>query len=240
MKNVYFFENKIDVFLTPYLSMKIDKQTIACPYWMNKLKNGKVVARGIYNGKGTARQIQRNVQKRLEYNPDRKRYLKSVESLVKFARSIRIGIDCSGLAYRILARLLQLKYFNCNKLSLDDVFKGGIRKTNSLMLTSAPFAVPVRKWQEYRLGDLIRINGANHVAVVIAVTNDLLTYVHSSWSTEVTGVHKGTVRRIKNEDGLAAQKWDEKTKTGENFGEKYFHQDKSDDVYRLNIFNDNG
>ena len=240
MKDTTFFTRKIEEFITPYLSMKIDKKTVTCPYWMNKLKNGKVVARGIYNGKGTARQIQRCIQKRLEQSPDRKRYLKSYDSLVKFARSIRAGIDCSGLAYRILNKLIQLNYHRCSVRSLNDIFEGGFRKTNSLKLTSEPFAVPVRNWQMYRMGDLIRINGAHHVAVILSVKNDLLTYIHSSWSTEVTGVHKGTIRRVKNEGGLTAQKWDEKTKIGENFGEKYFHQDKGDGVYRLKIFYDNG
>ena len=240
MNDLSFFTRKIEEFLTPYLSMKIDKKTISCPYWMNKLKNGKVVARGMYNGKGTARQIQYCIQKRLEKNPDQKRCLKSVVSLVKYARSIRAGIDCSGLAFRILNKLIQLNYRGCNERTLRDIFTGGIRKTNSKMLTSAPFAVPVNKWQNYRLGDLIRINGVHHVAVILTVTNDLLTYVHSSWSTEVTGVHKGTIQRVKNEGGLAVQKWDERTKTGENFGDKYFHQDKGDGVYRLKFFNNYG
>lgn len=240
MKDASFFENKIEQFLYLYLNMEIDKFTIACPYWMNKIVNDKVAVRGIFNGKGTARQIQRSILMRLNHHPDRLQLQESANSLKKFARANRIGLDCSGLAYRILARLVQLNYFNCKARSLNDVFTGGIRKTNSLRLTGPKYAVVVEKWSQYRLGDLIRINGAHHVAVILSVKNELLTYVHSSWSTSVTGVHKGTIRQLDPNGNLGDQFWQEKTKLGENFGKKYFHENKGDNVYRLKIFSDNG
>lgn len=239
MNDLTFFENKIEQFLAPYLKMEIGNFIIACPYWMNKLSNGKVAVRGIFNGKGTAKQIQRVILARLSKHPERLYHLKTDQSLVKFARSIRIGLDCSGLAYRMLARLVQLNYFDCKVRSLNDVFTDGIRKTNSLRLTSPAYAVSVEKWNQYRLGDLIRINGAHHVAVILSVKNNLLTYVHSSWSTSVTGVHKGIIKLLRPAGNLGDQLWEEKTKHGENFGNKFFHPTKGDNVYRLNIFSNN-
>jgi len=237
MRDDKYIEKKIEDFITSYLRMDIFGTVICCPYWMNKIEDGKVIIRGIYNGKGTASQIKRALHNHVASSPDKPHILSDPKMLSNFAKMEHIGIDCSGLAYRVLQELVRLKYPHCTVASLNDVFAQGIRRTNANTLTSAPHAMRIDdKTISYRLGDLIRINSSHHVAVILSSNEERLIYVHSSAVTAQAGVHKSSISITDANKSLSFQKWEEKTKTGDNFGKKYFHPDKGDGVYRLKIF----
>ncbi|MBI5452661.1 hypothetical protein HY945_04310 [Candidatus Gottesmanbacteria bacterium] len=229
---------KIHNFIREYSEMNIDGIVISCPYWMNRLKEGKVVLRGFANGKGEASEIREEIIRRLQKLPPELRFPLTPSNLQKFARRERIGIDCSGFAYRILNQLVYLKYKNIHINTLEEIFSGGINKTNVRTLTGLDYCVKVDEILDFQLGDMVRLWGGKHVAVILDATGSKVVYVHSSHlSTQTQGVHLAEIKIVDSSKSLAQQEWLEKTRTGENFGMKYFHPDKGDGVYRLKIFN---
>lgn len=215
--------------------MDVEGLVVNCPYWVNKIKEGKVVLRGYLDGKGKADEIRQELMKRIQKEANTNFQL-TPEYIQKFAKRERIGIDCSGLAYRVLEELVRLKYANCNLLNLSEVFEGGINRTNTNTLILRDYCLKVDKISDIRLGDLIRMMNGRHVAVVLEVKKSQITYVHSSHLTKIQGVHFGTIE-IKNlNKSLKHQQWLEQTRRGDNFGKKYFHEGNGDGVYRLKIF----
>lgn len=228
----------IDQFIKRYADMDIGGMTIHCPYWMNKLKDGKVVLRGFANGKGTATEIREELSKRLKQLPEESKFELTAENLRKFARRERIGIDCSGFVYRVLDHLLFLGYGNTGYEKLDLFFSGGISKTNVRRLTDPQYSQEVKNIKDFQLGDMIRLWGGKHIAIVIKNNKTEILYAHSSWlSTKIQGVHTSIMQISKVNKSLRDQQWMEETRTGENFGKKYFNPEKGDGVFRLKIFN---
>lgn len=228
---------KILEFIQQYEELNINGVVINCPYWMNKLADGKVILRGFANGKGSAKEIREELIKRLHNLSSGLKFELTPENLRKFARRERIGIDCSGLAYRILDELLNLSFRNTKFKNLDNVFDGGINKTNVKRLTSPQYSKEITNIKDFKLGDMIKLWGGKHIAIIIRNDKKEILYAHSSrFSTKVQGVHTSIIQIIEVNNSLSAQKWIEETRSGENFGKKRFDAEKGDGVFRLKIF----
>lgn len=221
--------------------MNINGVVINCPYWMNKLADGKVILRGFANGKGGAAEIREELIKKVKTLSQETKFESTPENLRKFTRRERIGIDCSGIAYRVLNELVHLHYKNCTVSDLAEVFTGGINKTNANMLTNTAFCVGINKVKEFQLGDMIRMRGGKHIAIIIRVDSNEITYVHSSsLAANIQGIHTSNIQIIKAEGILEDQVWMQVSRHGENFGRKYFDPASGDGVFRLKIFNQHG
>ncbi len=230
-------KEKILGFVHKYTKMDISGMVICCPYWMNRLKEGKVILRGFTNGKGSAEEIRDELIERLNGLSPEDRFELTPENLRKFAKREKIGIDCSGFVYRVLDQLVQKKYQGCNLSNLKQVFTGGIDGTNARILSSKDFCIPVIKVKDFRLGDMIRLWYGKHIAVIIDVNDKEIVYAHtSSLSTKIQGAHTSLVRIIDADKPLEYQDWEEQTREGDNFGKKRFNSQKGDGVFRLKIF----
>lgn len=229
--------NSIYEFIRKYAEMEIDELVINCPYWMNKFKDGKVAIRGFANGKGSAEEIREELIRRLKSLSHESQFELTIENLVKFAKRERIGIDCSGLIYKVLDELLHLGYGNTNYKNLDNIFSGGIDKTNVKRLTSLQYSREIKNIKDFKLGDMIRLWGGKHTAIIILNNQKKILYAHSSsLSTKIQGVHTSIIQIIELTRSLKDQRWLEKARTGENFGKKYFSPEEGDGVFRLKIF----
>ncbi len=221
-------------FIKQYLKINLGEISVPCPYWSNKIKNGLVVIRGFQNGKGKAEEIKSELQKRLlpdNLNID----LFTPLYIQKFAKKERIGIDCSGLAFRVLEELVRLRYKNCSVDNLTQVFPEGISRVNVKKITDINYCIEINDLKEVQTGDLIRMMGGKHVVVIIKSENNSVTYIHSSHITSTQGVHLGFIT-LKEDLPLEKQNWLEKTKREENFGQRYYYPHKGDGIYRLKIF----
>jgi len=230
-------EQEIKNFIMQYTQMDIGGIVINCPYWMNKERNGKIVFRGFANGKGGAQEIREELVKRYNQLPPELKFDLNQDNLRKFARRERIGIDCSGFVYRVLEELLRLGYKNTGYENLDKVFSGGINKTDAERLTDRQYCKELKNISAIEIGDVIRLWGGKHAAIIIQNDQKEITYAHSSWlSTKIQGVHTSIIQIIEVQKSLRDQHWMEETRSGENFGKKYFRPEEGDSVFRLKIF----
>lgn len=221
-------ENIIRKSIDGYLYMDLGAITVHCPYWSNKLKDGKVVNRGQFNGKGTSNAIRDALIKSL--NQLASQNALSAENIRKLAKREKVGIDCSGLAYRILDELLKSLH---QRKSMDEIFSGGINKTNVKRLTDSKLTLEINHINDILPGDLIKMMGGRHVLLVLKNDGKTIEYIHSSKSTEIQGVHLGSITILSPPDGLEKQEWLEKTRMGQNFGKRYFDPKRGDCVKRL-------
>lgn len=229
-------ERTLKLYIKDYTEMDINGTIINCPYWMNKIVSGVVKIRGFENGKGEIISIKNELIKRLANLADDAKFSIIGLNLQKFAKRERIGIDCSGLVYRILDELVRLKYYNCKVNSITDIFKGGINRTNAATLTSDIFCNKVSDIGNCRLGDLIRINGGKHVAMIVDLKDRYIEYIHSHGRTKVQGVHRERIKIIDSSKTLDYQKWQESMRSGDNFGIIKFKSSQGDGIFRLKIF----
>ncbi len=217
-------------FLNRYVSMDLGYGIkIPCPYWMNKLVDDKVAVRGEFNGKGTSEEIREaliQVLKREDVTTI------TAQSIQKIAKRYRIGIDCSGLVYRILEYLVNTKQIG-SVSRLEDVFLGGINRTNADMLTNINVSRTIDQVKDVEVLDLIRIRGGKHVLIVMEKTSEYIQYLHSSHETQIQGVHFGIIRITSPVNGLENQSWLEKAKDGMSFGNKYYLPERGDSIRRL-------
>lgn len=228
---------KIESFVKQYSEMEINGLIVSCPYWINRLKNGKVTLRGFAKGKGRSSEIREELIKRLSKMPVDLKFELTPETVRKFAKRERIGIDCSGFVYRVLDELLHCGYGDTNFKNLDKVFSGGINKTNVKRLSDLKYSDQIKIIDNFQIGDMIRLWGGKHIAIIIGINKKEILYAHSSWlSTKIQGTHASTILIVDDEKSLDEQVWMEKTRSGENFGKKYFNPDKGDGVFRLKIF----
>jgi hypothetical protein len=226
----------IQNFINAYTKMDVGGIVMPCPYWMNKMKNGRVVLRGFMGGKGPVEDIKKTILNLVRKDDKLLNTPLPAEIIRKAAKRERIGIDCSGLAFRLLNSLVEHFYRNSSAASLDDIYRGGIMETNARMLTSLEFCIPVSNLQEVYLGDLIRMMGGKHVAVILGYDKGKLTYIHSSKLTQIQGVHLGQIVIGDEDKSLEQQNWLENTKQGDNLGFKHFLPDRGDGIFRLKIF----
>lgn len=233
--NQDYIRKTIYSFVNNYIKMDIDGIIVNCPYWRNKAKEGKVALRGYLNGKGSSFDIRNKIVEIL-HNSHINTALINEDYFRKLAKRERVGIDCSGFVYRFLDELIHIKYNNCRLKSLDDVFVGGINKTNADTMTNGEFSIRIVNISDYHMGDMIRLMRGRHAAVILEVRDKEIIYVHSVTKTKVKGVHVGKIDILDKNRPLKQQKWLEETETSENFGEKYLHPEEGDGVYRLKIF----
>ena len=216
----------IQHYIDGYLKMKVLGYEFNCPYWSNKIKNKNEILRGFLDGKGDSESIRLKLEKLFSVEPNKAAILSDPEKFRKFAKRHNIGIDCSGLVYRILD----------NFANLSEIFPGGINKTNVKKLTAEEFCRRKKSAGEAQSGDLIRFNGGRHVALIVDTSKEFITYIHSSSRlTGVQGVHLGKINILDQDKDLDSQNWSEKTRTGESFGRKFFKPDRGDGVFRLKI-----
>ena len=123
----------IQKYIKRYTEMDINGILINCPYWANKIKESKVIARGFQDGKGEACDLQKELIRKILEN---RMVVSGSKDIIKLALRERIGIDCSGFVYRVLEKLVEKRYRDCTFSTLQEVFTAGITRTNSDTLTS--------------------------------------------------------------------------------------------------------
>lgn len=218
----------IEKFLNPYLYMDLGEIMLNCPYWMNKIRNGKVTFRGKFNGKGTSKDIRLSLISAIDDLPVYENL--NHEFVRKLAKRKRIGIDCSGLAYRLLDPIVNEVIHR----DLSSIYGSNIDRTNAFKMTGKDFTYPIQTVSDARLGDLIKIDGGKHLLLIIHTDPEYIKYVHSAdRSTAVTGVHTGKINILYPDQDLDKQMWLELAKNGQNYGEKYFNVEKGDGIRRL-------
>ena len=178
---------QIYAFVKQYTQMEINGKKVHCPYWMNKITAERKIIRGFQDGKGKAEDIKNEIAKLLVQTNK----VTPPQLLIrKLSKSKRIGIDCSGFVYRVLEELVRLKYQGTNLNSLEDLFTGGVTRTNADRLTSYEFSVPIKKVAQIRLGDMIRLQKGRHIALILEVKKKEIIYCHASQqSTKIKGAH---------------------------------------------------
>lgn len=129
---------------------------LGIPYFIN---NRHLAQDNLYVGKGSWAEI------------------KKISNDYKVLKKAHLGIDCSGLAVRLLNY-----WFGCH---LD------VRKTSADMLTKPPLSVPILNYQTITTGDLVRQKNGHHVVFIIEKINQELKCVESS--RQGRGVHYLTI-----------------------------------------------
>ncbi|OGG12762.1 hypothetical protein A3D77_06925 [Candidatus Gottesmanbacteria bacterium RIFCSPHIGHO2_02_FULL_39_11] len=199
--------------------------SINCPYWANRMENGVVTVRGFEEGKGEASTIQNEIMRLASGSKkDKPEGKLDFENITFLARKNRIGIDCSGLIFRIMEAVLEKK-------DMDMIFPLGIRKTNADMLTRNLYSQKIDSIKEIAVGDLIRLSSGHHAVIITHIEGETVKYVHSSSRTQISGVHTGEMVINKGSETIESQVWKEKTFRGQNWKDKYFHGEE-DGVYR--------
>lgn len=227
----------MDTFIKSYTAIDINGISIHCPYWMNKLIAGKVAVRGFENGKGVAAHVGREIVRKMEQEKVR---LIDEEGIHKLAKRYRIGIDCSGVVYRYLDYIISTGLKRTSIKTVDRLFTGGINKTNAARLTSFEYSSPIKDFKAVQTGDMIRMMGGKHVAVIIYKKGNNIYYLHSSSKTEIKGVHIARFTIVDGAKSLLYQKWEEKGERGKSFTKLYLHPEGNNGIYRLKIFGTNG
>jgi hypothetical protein len=228
---------KIEQFVRSFTEMEIGGVKVYCPYFMNRLCGGSVVFRGVYDGKGSAEEIRKYVLMKVEAARVKGILFRTPLDIQKLAKRERIGIDCSGFAYRMLEFLASIGYRQAKRDDFEKEYPGGIRRTNADTLTSSPSVRRLKPEEGYQTGDLIRMMRGHHVLVVNKITDTNITYVHaSSLRTKMQGVHENIIVLTYDRAPLEFQKWEEETRYGENFGKKYYQPQTGDGVFRLRFF----
>lgn len=227
-----------------YVNFEIDGKHVRIPYVLGfgRLQFWKT------SGKGTPEQIRQEVCAMA----NREGFDLSTAAeiaITHFMKQHKIGIDCSGLAYHLLDAYCQklhgqsIGHFVLRYPGLLGAAEKTLlsyqrqRRINVLTLTAPLNSAPVPKTQDIRTGDLIRMHGElDHVLVVTHVSNDTITYVHSSSkNTRKRGPHYGSITVIDPSLGLEHQQWQEETKDGKNYGQQFFRPDQGDSVRKLNV-----
>lgn len=222
--------------MTEYLAMDFFGYKHHCPYWSNRMKDGKVSLRGFLNGKGEVKSIRQELLRLLSENAQSRAIAGNQDNLRLLAKRNRIGIDCSGFLYRVWDFLTKNKFQNCKFSDLDDIFPEGINRTNAKSLTAKKAAVRINQIKEIQFGDCLRLNSGRHVAFVKEITAEKLVYIHASSSlTLIQGVHEGVILIKDSEKNLIEQEWREEAGDGDTL-KKYFKPRKGDGIWRLKAF----
>lgn len=212
--------------------MDINGVQISCPYWMNKIKNSEVVIRGFQNGKGDAQSIKFEILKQL--GEEKIETDITVDHLQKLARRHRIGIDCSGFAYNFVNFLITNEIIQLKVKSLDEIYFGGINRTNVKRFIHVDFSDHISNLNNLKIGDLIATKKRTHILVVADISNNKITYVHSSYlHTKMRGVHTAIIEMIDPKKDLKSQKWLEVGPYNEKYNEAYFFPESGDGIYRI-------
>lgn len=122
----------------------------------------------------------------------------NIEQIRDFMSKNKLGIDCSGFAYRVMNYLTE-------KLKLGNLQKAcgfeHVGRTNARKLTDLEFNVKVEP-KDIREGDLIRVNSngdIGHCMIVIKRGEGSFIYAHSGGVTKVSGVHQAEADIVDNQ-----------------------------------------
>lgn len=201
------------------------------PYWIDQWKGDILIKQGPFSGKGHWKEIQYATQCAADFEAVNFKKL-SHKDIYRLRHRHHIGIDCSGLVYHLLNRLDQLyghpgilyKVFGPQKSI-------GVRHVSADYLTNPINAIPITNYQNIRLGDLIRIDSGRHVIFIINYTKNIITYVHSSHKTTISGVHLGKITITNPQLPLTFQQWSDTTKD-KNAYNTFFDSQKGDGIFR--------
>lgn len=220
-----------------YTHLPLGGRKIRAPYWMDKIKK-KIW--GPYGGKGSPEELVEAANKIAKEKGINLSKLK-MSQISLFLKKNRIGLDCSGLAFKLLDALDKEKGGN----GLADDIAGArgrfLVRASVAMLTNNEVSAPVKKIVDLRVGDMIRLSGGRHLAVVTQIKKKgeavwEITYAHSSTGTALDGVHTAKIIVRKENLGIEKQSWLEVTQKGENYGQKFFQPEKGDGVRRLKVW----
>ena len=223
-----------------YTHLPLGGKEIVCPYWINSLKRLRY---GPGGGKGNPQEnIMHTNSKAKEKNIDLNK--QSEREIVLFMKKNRIGVDCSGFAFWMLNALDLEKGGNG---IYDDIpnSRGKIIKirASTKMLTDEGISFFVQKINEIKPGDMIRLRGGHHLAVVLEIEKDKdrntqkIIYAHSSscFFTAVSGVHKESIIIKDSEKSIQEQDWREQTQDKSNYANNLYPQ-AGDGIKRLKIW----
>ncbi len=197
-----------------YLNLKVKGHLLPCPYYENVLRKK---GRPVFEGKGTPEEIEIEASKL--FDTKEKPTLSEINNKM---RKVNLGIDCSGLATRILDTFLVEKYGRTIRNSLTPIDKsplGWVRhfirtytNISANMITSKENTTNITDYKDIKPGDLIRA-GKQHVGIVMEVeiksgVVEIITFIHSiSDKMKQAGVRKGIIRITKPSKKLEYQKW---------------------------------
>lgn len=216
-------EQALAKFLDQFFNFKVFGKKVTIPYWSNKLDK-KIY--GPYGGKGTPKEI---LEATIEASKKENVNLKRMTSgqIYAFMKKNRIGLDCSGFAYQIFDFLDHQKGGDGIENSAVGVGGTGIRKTDADSLTNNINTLPVATYSQIKTGDLLRLDGGGHVAVIVKNSPSEIVYAHISGKTKIEGPHLGKIKIIEKKKGLEEQVWSELTN---------FHPNLGDGIRRLKIW----
>jgi hypothetical protein len=116
----------------------------------------------------------------------------SIEEIRNFMKEKKLGIDCSGFAYRII-NFLTTKVLHKPLTQLGFEHVG---RTNIAKFTSDEYSIKIPNFESAQAGDILRINSDDdilHGVIFISVEPGRVVYAHSSGETDPSGVHKGEI-----------------------------------------------
>lgn len=228
-----------DVFYR-YTHLPLGGKETPCPYWIDKPKK---LIHGPGGGKASPQELVNLTKlKAREKGIDLTKL--SEREIILFMKKNRLGVDCSGFAFWLLDALDMEKGGNG---IADDIpnCKGRFIKirASTKMLTDEKVSFFVKSINEIKPGDMIRLRGGGHMAVVMEAEKDTegntkkIVYAHSSSPlfTVVSGVHKETIIIKDPSKPLQEQDWLEPTPNGSNYADSLYI-DEADGVKRLNIW----
>lgn len=147
----------------------------------------------------------------------------STEEIRAFMEKNKLGIDCSGFAYRLLDYLVE----KTQGKTLVEFGLPTVGRTNADILTSNEFCTPIKDLSKIEVGDHIRLASGSHVLVILETKDDQIIYAHSSVGE---GVHQGKIKITNPKMPIESQDW------SEEFLLKNWDS-KLDGVKRLRILN---
>ncbi len=219
-----------------YTHLPIGEKEIRCPYWRNRLTLGIT---GPFGGKGRPEQIieaTRLAAKKAAVNLNQM----SGEEILAFMKRKKIGVDCSGFVFWLLDSLDKEKG-GPGLAEKFPHFPGTLpqRQASAEKLTGESLSTPI-KVDQVRVGDMIRLDGGKHIAIVIKIEKELgkvkeIEYVHSSERTTIAGVHSGKIKVIDSQKKLEEQEWEETLPDGTSYGREFCREERGDGLKRLKI-----
>jgi hypothetical protein len=208
-----------------FAELRLGGQKIATPYRINDdPRNGAA-----FQGKSSPEVITQTAVKLADREQVDLTEI-SEEQIRKFLEDHKLGIDCSGFAYRMLdfASKKILKKDLRDAAGLDHV-----GNTNVELLTSSDFTEDVNNLADIKPGDLIKVRSAEkppHVMVVLEIKDKKIIYAHSSKNSTPSGVHISEIIITNPGKPINGQKWQEEYLLSN------WNSGLGDGVHRLKIF----
>jgi hypothetical protein len=220
-----------------YTHLPIGGKEIRCPYWRNRL--GLRIT-GPFGGKGRPQQIVEATKKAAQEAKVNLQQM-SEKEILAFMKRKKIGVDCSGFVFWMLDALDKEKKGK-GIAGFIPRFPGTLaeRQASADKLTGQNLTVPVKKMNEVRVGDVIRLDGGKHIAIAAKVVRErgaveAIEYAHSSEKATIHGVHSGLIRITNPEGGLAEQEWEETLPNGGSY-KQILLSPRGDGIRRLKIW----